>query len=67
MLTGPKSFCHYLHFFTSQETAEKWVSASEKKADLVILSLAEAFRIGVEKNRLQYGEVVGAPVSNVAA
>ena len=62
-----KSFCHYLHFFTSQETAEKWVSASEKKADLVILSLVEAYRIGVEKNRLQYGESVVAPVTDVAA
>ncbi|MCH7939828.1 MAG: hypothetical protein IID13_08790 [Candidatus Marinimicrobia bacterium] len=62
-----KSFCHYLHFFTSQETAKKWVSASERKADLVILSLIEAYRIGVEKNRLQYGETIGAPVAGAVA
>ena len=62
-----KSFCHYLHFFTSRETAEKWVSASEKKADLVILSLVEAYRIGVEKNRLQYGETMGAPAADAVA
>lgn len=62
-----RSFCHYVHFFASEETAEEWVSTSEKKADLVILSLVEAYRIGAEKNRLQYRDILGAQAADGVA
>ncbi len=53
-----KSFCHYLHFFASPETAEKWVAQSPKSSDLLTLSIEEAYRIGLEKNLLQYGDTL---------
>ena len=53
-----KSFCHYLHFFASRETAENWVEQSAKSSDLLILSIEEAFRIGLEKNQLQYPDIL---------
>ncbi len=49
-----KSFCHYLHFFTSAESAKTWIGDSKKKNDIITLSLNEAYRIGLEKNLLQY-------------
>ncbi len=62
-----RSFCHYVHFFASEETAEEWVSTSEKKADLVILSLVEAYRIGAEKNRRRYRDTLGAHTADGVA
>lgn len=49
-----KSFCHYLHFFSSEATAREWIGSSEKSADLIILSIEEGFKIGADKNDLQY-------------
>ncbi len=49
-----KSFCHYLHFFASIASAEDWIAGSDKQSDLLILSVEDAFRIGIEKNQLQY-------------
>ena len=49
-----KSFCHYLHFFSSEATAREWIGSNEKSDDLVILSIDEGYKIGVEKNGLQY-------------
>ena len=53
-----KSFCHYLHFFESEESAGQWIGNSDKSDDLVILSIAEGYRIGAEKNDLQYGDAL---------
>jgi len=52
------SFCHYLHFFGSRETANEWISQNEKKNELVILSLQEAYDIGRQKNEMQYKELI---------
>ena len=48
------SFCHYLHFFSSEATAREWIGSSDKSADLFILSIEEGFGIGADKNELQY-------------
>ena len=49
-----KSFCHYLHFFSSAATAREWIGSNEKSDDLIILSIEEGFKIGADKNELQY-------------
>ena len=49
-----KSFCHYLHFFGSEATAREWIGSNEKSDDLIILSIEEGFKIGADKNNLQY-------------
>lgn len=58
-----KSFCHYLHFFAAPETAEKWVAQSPKSSDLLTLSIEDAFRIGFEKNLLQYRDILDSEAS----
>lgn len=58
-----KRFCHYLHFFAAPETAEKWVAQSPKSSDLLTLSIEEAFRIGFEKNLLQYRDTLDSEAS----
>ena len=52
------SFCHYLHFFESQKSAEEWVSQSDKKDELVILPIEDAYSIGLRKNEIQFGELL---------
>ena len=49
-----KSFCHYLHFFSSEATAREWIGSNDKSDDLIILSIEEGFKIGADKNDLQY-------------
>lgn len=46
------SFCHYVHFFASQEAAALWL---EKQRDAFLLSLADAFEVGRLLNRRRYG------------
>lgn len=52
------SFCHYVHFFSSIDSANGWISYSAKKDELIVLSLNEAFDIGSQKNRQQYKELI---------
>lgn len=52
------SFCHYVHFFSSADTANNWISYSDKKEDMIILSLNEAFDLGRQKNHQQYKELI---------
>ncbi len=54
-----KSFCHYVHFFSSEETAAAWISRSDRPGDILILSLEEAYKIGARKNELQYRSIFG--------
>ena len=49
------SFCHYVYFFTSTQTARKW---SSEHQGTFILSLDEAFNLGQEKNKLQYPDIL---------
>jgi len=53
-----KSFCHYVHFFESKESAEKWISESDKKDDLLTLPIDEAYEIGLRRNELQLGDIL---------
>ena len=53
-----KSFCHYIHFFESKYSAEEWISENEKKNELLILSIEEAYTIGLQRNELQLGKIL---------
>ena len=55
-----KSFCHYVNFFESRNSAEEWISQSEKKDDLLILSLEDAYMIALRRNELQLGEILNS-------
>jgi len=48
------SFCHYLHFFESLETASRWVQTSDKSADLAIIAIEDAYMLGLRKNERQF-------------
>jgi alkylmercury lyase len=49
------SFCHFLHFFPSKHEGEAWVAEHPGAS---VLSLAAAFELGRQKNRLQYPDFV---------
>ena len=55
-----KSFCHYVHFFESRKSAEEWISRSDKKDEMLILSLEEAYSIGLRRNEMQLGDILEA-------
>ncbi len=48
------SFCHYIHFFESLETATRWVQTSEKSADLAVITIEDAYALGLRKNERQF-------------
>jgi len=45
------NFCHYVHFFRSADVAEDWLA---KHPGTHLLTLAEAWMLGREKNAAQY-------------
>jgi alkylmercury lyase len=49
-----QSFCHFVHFFGSRESGERWIS--EHKGTL-LLSIAEAYELGRVTNARNFGEV----------
>jgi alkylmercury lyase len=49
------TFCHFLHFFASQQAGETW---AEKHPGTFLLSIEEAFLLGRRKNAAQYGDVL---------
>jgi len=53
-----QSFCHYVHFFESRQSAEEWISESDKKDEILILSIEEAYSIGLRKNKLQLADIL---------
>lgn len=53
-----KSFCHYVNFFESSVSAQKWISQSDKKNELLILPIKEAYEIGLRRNELQLGNIL---------
>ena len=55
-----KSFCHYVHFFESRKSAEEWISQSDKKDEMLILSLEEAYSIALRRNEMQLGDILEA-------
>ncbi|MGH8717605.1 MAG: alkylmercury lyase MerB [Burkholderiales bacterium] len=50
------NFCHYVHFFRSATVAESWLS---KHPGTRLLTLAEAWALGREKNAAQYAAITG--------
>lgn len=50
-----QSFCSYVHFFESRQSAEVW---SATRDNVTVLSIDEAFELGHRKNRLQYGDLL---------
>ena len=44
-------FCHYVHFFGSQEAGSQWVS---KHPGTYLLSIKDAYTLGRRKNEAQY-------------
>ncbi len=55
-----KSFCHYVHFFESRNSAEEWISQSDKKDEILILSIEDAYTIALRRNELQLGKILKA-------
>ncbi len=53
------SFCHYVHFFRSQEVARPWVAEHPKT---FVLSLADAYEVGRRINQARYDKVLDAMV-----
>lgn len=53
-----KSFCHYVHFFESRNSAEEWISQSDKKDEILILSIEDAYTIALRRNEMQLGEIL---------
>lgn len=49
------NFCHYIYFFPSPETGNKWVS--ENKGTF-LLSVEDAYSLGRRKNKAQYPDVL---------
>ncbi len=54
------SFCHYVHFFRSQEVARPWVAEHPKT---FVLSLADAYEVGRRINQARYGKVLDVMAS----
>ena len=49
-----QNFCHYIFFFTSEETGAEWVSQHDNAA---LMSLDDAFQLAKRKNAHQYPEI----------
>jgi len=49
------SFCHYVHFFSSHEAGEQWVSNHE---GTFLLSLNDAFTVGKKMNAIRYKQTL---------
>lgn len=39
-----QTFCNYVHYFASRESAERWIAG---RNDIVLLSASEAFQVGL--------------------
>lgn len=46
------SFCHFVHFFPSQQAGERWIGEHE---GTILLSIDEGFFVARRKNELQFG------------
>ena len=50
------SFCHYVHFFVSADTAQPWLA---EHPGTFLLTLGEAYELGRRRNRALYGAELG--------
>jgi len=53
------NFCHYVHFFSSENAGQHWVSDNP---GTFLLSLDEAFALGHRKNELQYKDTLSMSI-----
>lgn len=44
----------YIHFFTSEKSAQEWLSETKHSENSFILSVQEAHELGLEKNKIRY-------------
>ena len=51
-------FCHFVHFFASAESGEKWVA---KNPGTLLISLKDAFDLAKRRNRGQFQEALDTP------
>lgn len=49
------SFCHYVHFFASQDDARRWTAEHD---NTFVLSIDAAFELGRRTNALKFGDVL---------
>ncbi len=49
------SFCHFVHFFSSSEAGEEWISQRE---GMMLLSVVDAFELGQRFTAAMYGDLV---------
>lgn len=49
-----QGFCHHIHFFRSAEDAERW---PDRRPDLLLLSVAEAYDLGKQLTGMAGGQV----------
>ena len=49
------SFCHYVHFFSSQEAAQPWLA---QHPETFLLSLDDAYELGRYMNQARYGSAL---------
>ncbi len=50
-----QGFCHFVLFFTSRETGERWVAEHD---GTLLLSVDDAYEVGRRTNALQFGEAL---------
>jgi alkylmercury lyase len=48
-----QTFCHYIHFFESEQTASKWIA---DRPGMFSISVDEAFELGRRTNQLRLGD-----------
>ena len=53
-------FCHYVHFFASAESGEKWVA---KNPGTLLISLKDAFDLAKRRNRGLFKEALKIPTA----
>ncbi len=56
------NFCQHVFFFSSMEDGTAWTS---RQPETIVLSLEEAFELGVRKNALQFGTLLDNPQTDV--
>lgn len=49
------SFCHFVHFFASEEAAAEWTA---KHQHTFVLSIEDGFEIATMTNRIRYGALL---------
>jgi hypothetical protein len=57
-----RSFCHFVHFFASEEAAREWAAGHQ---GTFRLSLEQGFRLGRRTNRASFGS--GLASAEIAA